>query len=105
MGRVGIKFGAGGTGQARLVAGPLDHGALHAQAQAQEGHLLFPCPPDSSHLAVHTAVAEAAGHHHRIHACQQSFCSLAFELLGAYPVQIKRSIPIQAGVAQGLHHR
>ena len=68
MGAIGVEFGAGGPPEASQVAGPLDHGALHPQTQAQEGHPLFPGPANGGHLAVHAPVAKAAGHHHRIHA-------------------------------------
>ena len=105
MGRFGIKFSTGGPGETGLVAGPLDHGALHPQAQAQEGHPLLPGPADGRHLAIHAPVAKAAGHHHRIHASEQGFGPLGFDLLGADPVQVEGGIHIQAGMAQGFHHR
>ena len=100
-----IQFSAGGIREARQVARPLDHSGLHPQAEAKERHALFPGPADRRDLAVHTTVAETAGHHNGIHALQQGLRTVRFDLFGADPVQIQGGVLGDTGVPQRLHHR
>ena len=53
-----VHFGAVGIGEAQHIASELDHGALHAQTDAQERDLLFPGIFDGRDLAFDAAVAE-----------------------------------------------
>ena len=64
------------------VAGELDHGALHAQADAEERDAAFAGEADRLDLALDAAIAEAAGHEHAVDAAQHALGALALDLLG-----------------------
>ncbi|CAI8444281.1 MAG: Uncharacterised protein [Cyanobium sp. ARS6] len=66
---------------------------------------MFPGPADCGHLAINTPVAESTRHHHGVHALQQAFGSVIFDLLRADPVQIQGGILRQTGVAKSFDHR
>ena len=66
---------------------------------------MFPGPADGSDLAVNAAVAETPWYDDGIHALQKGLSTIAFDLFRTDPMQIKRSILGDAGVAQGFHHR
>src|SRR6266540_5446060 len=71
MRRVEIELGAVRAGEPRLVACELDHGELHAEADAQIRHAVLPRVLDCLDLAFDAALAEAAGHEHRVHSAQR----------------------------------
>ncbi len=63
------------------VAGELDHGALHAQADAEEGNAALAGEADGVDLALDAALAEAAGHEHAVDAGQQPLGPFALDRL------------------------
>ena len=67
--------------QADHVAGELDHGALHAQANAEERNLPLAGKADRLDLALDAALAESAGHQHAVEAAQQPLGPFAFDQL------------------------
>ena len=71
MRRVGVEFGAVGAVQMQHVAGEFDHGALHAQADAEVGDLVLAGEADGLHLAFDAAHAEAAGDQNSVDSRQQ----------------------------------
>jgi hypothetical protein len=59
------------------VPGVLDHRELHAQADAEEGHLVLARVADRLDLALDAALAEAAGHEHRVAASSAARVAVA----------------------------
>ena len=68
------------------VSGELGHGALHAQADAEEGNASFAGEADGVDLAFDAALAETAGHQNAVHAGQQPFRPFAFDGLAVDPL-------------------
>ncbi len=64
--RAAVEFGAVGTGQSHHVAGELDHRHLHAQADAEIGNAVLAGVAHRADLALHAALAEAAGHQNAV---------------------------------------
>ena len=86
-----------GVLQADDVAGELDHGALQAQADAEEGNLLLAGKADGLDLAADAAIVEAARHQHAIDAAQHALGPLALDLLrldlAAPRTRVDRAMP------------
>ena len=61
IGCLRIELGAAGVLQAADIAGKLDHGALHAQADPEEGDSMRPGIVDRLHLATDAPIAKTAG--------------------------------------------
>src|SRR5262249_19099204 len=80
VGTIAVHLGAVGVGQADLVAGELDGGALEAEADAEEGNATFAGEADRLDLAGDAAVAEAPGYQNAVHAAEDAFGPLAFDL-------------------------
>ena len=79
--RVLVELGRVGAGQADDVAGELDHGALHAQADAEERNAPLAGVADRLDLALDAALAEAAGHEDAVVAGEQPLGPFALDLL------------------------
>ena len=100
-----VELAAVGVRVVERHAGELDHRALQAQAQAQVRDLLLARPADGAHLALHAAVAEAAGHQHAGHALELVGDLLrlhALQLLGADPAHLDVDAVVQRRVLQRL---
>jgi hypothetical protein len=67
MRRIGIELGAVGALEAGDMAREFDGGELHAEADAQIGHLVLARVADRGDLALGAALAEAAGDQDGIH--------------------------------------
>ena len=70
-----------GVGQAQCVTRELDHGALHAQTDPQEGNVVLAGEAHGLDLTLDTAVAEARGHQDTGHLAQLRSHVLAGDLL------------------------
>ena len=105
MWRAGVELFTGGFGKPSLIACPLDHGRLHAEAEAKEGYALFAGPANRCNFPVHAPVAKAPRHHHSIHASQERVRTFGFDLFGTHPMQIEGGILGNAGVAKRLDNR
>src|SRR5262249_48364735 len=81
MTTITLDFGRIGVLQPQDVAGELDHGALQAQADAEEGHAALAGVADRLDLAGDAAVAEAAWHQHAVHPRQHTVRALALDVL------------------------
>ena len=57
-----VKFLGIGIFQPGHVPGKFNDGALHAKANAEERHALFPRVADGRNFALHPPVAETSGH-------------------------------------------
>ena len=81
VGGVACKFSGVGSREAGGVSGDVDHGALHPQADTEEGHPPLPRKADRLHLALNTSFAEASGHDESIEPGQQPLGPLTFDVL------------------------
>ena len=104
VGGGGIQLPGVGAGQAAHMPGKLHHRQLHPQADAQEGHLVFPGVADGGDLALHPPVAKAAGHQHALHALQHLGGVAVGDQLGVHPADVHLHIVLNAAVGEGLHH-
>ena len=93
-----------GVGHAQHVAGKFHHGHLHTQADAQEGHPVFPGIADGGNHALDAPVAEAAGHQYTVAALQDLGHVLLRQLIGLHPPDVHHRVVGRGGVVQGFHH-
>src|SRR5207253_5279272 len=70
MRRVGVELGAVRAAETGDVAREFDGGELHAEADAQIGNAVLTRIADRAHLALGTALAEAARDEDRVHLLQ-----------------------------------
>ena len=94
-----------GVRHAAHVAGKLHHGHLHAQADAQEGHLLLPCIAHRGDFALDAPVAEAAGDQNAVGPRQKPGGVLVGDRLRVHPAHLHLDPVFDAAVGQGLGHR
>ncbi len=83
--RLGVELGGVGAGHAADVARELGHGALHAQADAEERDLVLAAVLDGLDLALDAALAEAAGHDDAVRRAQPLLDRRRRDLLGVDP--------------------
>ncbi|MDR6152681.1 hypothetical protein QF021_000770 [Acidovorax delafieldii] len=102
VGRGGVELGAVGVGQAGHMAGVFDGGHLHAQADAQVGHLALAGKLGRGDLAFHAALAEATGHQDGVVLGQFGGCVGAVDGFGIDMVDLHAHMVAHAGVAQGF---
>ena len=88
--------------QAGEVPGRLDDRHLHAEADAEIGHLSGSCEAGRRDLALGAALAEAAGHQDPVDPFQAVDRALGFEDLGIEPVHLDPDVVGDAAVGQGL---
>src|SRR5271157_438696 len=100
--RSGVEFGGIGARQAAHVAGEFDDQGLHAQADAEIGHLALAGVADGVEHAVDAALAEAARDEDAVVAFELPFPSLAHHAFGIDPVNIDLQLMRQPAVQQGL---
>ena len=98
------ELGAVGIRQARHVARVFDHGQLHAQADAQEGHLVLAGELDGPDLALDAALAEAARHQDGVVVGQHGG-AFTLDLLGVEVVDGDAGGGVHAGMHQRLGQR
>jgi hypothetical protein len=75
--RVGIELGRVRVRERRAVARVLDHGELHAEADAEVRDAVLARVADRLDLAFDAALAEAARHEDRVHAGERRVPSLS----------------------------
>ena len=102
MGRGQVEFLGVGPGEPEDVAGVFDDGALHAQANAEKGHAVFPGVADGRDLALDAAGAEAAGDQDPVDAGQAFGRVFRGDLLGIDVDEPDRHAVGHAAVDQGL---
>ena len=83
--RLGVELGRVGVLQTADMAGKLDHGDLHAEADTEVGDLFFAGVPGRHDFAFDAAVAESAGNKDAVHAAQMFRGAIAFNVLGVHP--------------------
>jgi hypothetical protein len=104
MRRVGIELGAVGALETGDMAGELDGGELHAEADAQVRHLVFARIADRRDLAFGAALAEAAGDQDGIHLLQRRGAA-GLDRLGVDVVDAYLAARVDAGMHQGFGQR
>ena len=107
--RIGCQRGkltAMGISNLADVTGIFDHSALHAEAQAEKRHLVFPRILDRPDFTFDTAVAKTTGHQNAIDV-SQIFGQIAvtlFNMFGIDPFDLNRRALGNPGVTQRLGH-
>ena len=89
---------------AQHVPGKFHHCHLHTQADAKIGNAVLPGVPAGQDHALHTTVAEAAGHQHAGHIAQHRLHVLLCQRLGVHPADIHHRVVGGARMVQRLHH-
>ena len=102
VGRVVHKLRGVGIRQAQHVARNLDDRHLHAQANAQEGDVVLAGVLHGLDLALHPAVAEAAGHQNAVHGADHLSGVAALQGLGIHAHDLHAAIIRRAGVGKAL---
>ena len=88
LGGGGIELGRVGFGESANVARVFDHHGLHAEADAEVGHLFHARVLDRVDHAFDAAPAESAGHENPVEVFQFAFEAALFETLGLDPVNV-----------------
>lgn len=99
---IGGEFGAVGVGESEDIAGEFDDGALHSEADAEEGDLMFAGELDGLDFAFDTAHTEAAGNENAVDAFEVHFGALAFEVFGFESFDDDLCGVGEAGVIEGF---
>ena len=86
------------------MTGELDDRDLHAQADAEVGHAVFPCVLCRQDHALDAPVAEAAGHQNAAAIPQHRPDVLCRQRLGVHPFDVHMAVAGRARVEQGLRH-
>ena len=101
LGRVGVR-------QVETRAGEGDHHVLHPAAEAEVGNALLEGEASDADLALHSSLAETAGHDHAVD-FGQSGGDLGLvgviEMVGLDPVDVDAGAALGAGVDQRLPDR
>ena len=100
--RLGVHLGAVGVGHAQHIACKLDDHALHAQANAEGGHVVLTAPPQCHKLALDAALSKSRCHHDAVVAGEQLLDVGVGDLLAVDIVEFQASVMIGAGVQQAL---
>ena len=104
MWAIGLELCAIGIAETGHMAGKFNGGYLHAQADAQIGHLVLAGKAGSLDLAFDAAFAEAAGHQHRVVA-GELIHGFGGEGFGVDVVDVDAHMVFHARVAQCLVQR
>ncbi len=105
MGRVGVELARVGAGETALVAGELDHRALHAEAQPEERDAVLAGEAGRGDLALDAAEAEPAGDHDAVEVAEAPFGEEALGVVGGDPVDLDLRLARVAAVLERLGHR
>ncbi len=100
----GAELGRGGVLHAGHVPHRLDHRHLHAEADAEIGHLALAGELGRPHLPLRAPLTEAAGHQDAVHPLEPlgGRAVVALEGLGLDPVEIDLDVVGHPAVDQGL---
>ena len=97
-----VKLDAGGSGQAADVAGILDDGDLHAEADAEEGDAVFAGILGGCDLALGAAVSEATGNEDALKAAEIEFGTSFFDALCIDADDVHLAVVGGSGVGEGF---
>ena len=101
---LGRKFAGVGVGVAQYVAGVLHDHDLHAQADAEIGHVVLTRVLRSLDHALDAAVTKAARHNDAVHVAQLvGAAGLVDEMLTVDPLDLDLALVLKARVVQALH--
>ena len=91
------EFGTVRIGHAGHVAGILDNGNLHAEADAEIGHAVLPRVAYSPDFALDATLAKTAGHEDCIHPLE-NVRALLLDLLGVDILDVDFGTCLDAGM-------
>ena len=103
MRREGVELRRVRVRSVENLAGDIDDGALHSEAQPEVRDQLLPRVSRGEHLALDAAMTEAAGHDDAVDALERAH--VLVEVLAVDPDQIEVRAAVDRGVAQGLRSR
>ena len=84
------------------MAGELNDGTLHAEADAEERHLVLTGVADGADFAFHAAVAEAAGNKNAIHVAEEGSRVLVRHFLAVHVLKINGEMVREAAVHESF---
>ena len=87
------------------VAAEFDHGALHAQANAEKRNAAFAGEANGFDFAFDAAFAEAAGHQHAVEAGQQPLGAFVFDQFALNALNADLRPMVNAGVIERFVNR
>ena len=99
------EFGGGGVLDTGSVAGGFDAGHLHAETDAEIGHVLDAGEARRLDLAGRTTLAEPAGDQYAMHMLEIGRWIVALEYLGIDPLQVDLDLVGDAAMDQGFRER
>ena len=102
MGRVGVHLAAIGIGQAENVARKLDDHHLHAQTDAEAGHIVGAGILGGQNLALRAALSEARADDEAVHRLEFLFKVFAGEKLGVDERYLHLAVVVGGGVREAL---
>ena len=100
-----IEFAGVGAGEPADAPSDLDHGALKAEADPQEGHLVLTRVAGGVHLAFDTPNPEPTGDQDAVHGTQSLLGRVASEVVRRDPMDLDVASVVDAPVAESLHDR
>ena len=103
----GIEFAGVGLVESADVAGELDAGGLHAEADAEVGDVVFAGEADAVEHAGDAALAEAAGDEDAVEAGELMLVAavvlvLGFQALGFDPLKVELEVVVAGRRGRGL---
>ena len=102
VGSLLVHLGAVGVGQAQHVAGKLNDHALHAQADAEGGHVMLAAPPQGDILALDAALAEARRYDNAVMVLEQLLDIAVMDVFAVDIVEFEAAVMVGAGMQQAL---
>ena len=99
---LGVYLGAVGIGEAQDITCKLDDHALHAQADAEGGHVVLTAPPEGDEFALDAALPESRCHHDAVVAAQQLLDVAVVDVFAVDIVEFEATVVVGAGVQQAL---
>ena len=89
-----VHFGGVGVGESEHVSCKLDHHALHAQADAERGHVMLATPFQGHEFAFYATLAESGSYDHSVKTAKLHVGILFGELFGMYIAQIELAVVV-----------
>ncbi len=97
-----VELGAGGALQVADIAGELDDGDLHAEADAEEGDAFFAGVAGGGHLPFRTTITEATGDEDALQTGEVEFGAGFFDAFGIDADDVHLAVVGGAGVREGF---
>src|SRR5439155_7477885 len=101
----GDELAGVGAGESADAARDLDHGALEAETDPQEGHLLLARVSGGIHLALDAANTESARDQDAVHRPERLLGRRSAEVVRRDPMDLDIAPVMDPPVSERLHHR